>query len=109
MSRPNLRLRREVRALYRAGSIYRGRWMHVRVMQSELEQTLISVRRKFGGAVDRNRARRRIRTICTEFLPGGHPGQILLISLSDGSAGAGFQALRSDARAAFAHLGLLDP
>ena len=108
MSRPNPRFRREVNKLYRTGRIFRGRLMHVRVADSDLNQTLIAVRRKYGGAVRRNRARRRIRAICKEFLPNGHPGRLLLISLSDRSDGAGFVALKSDVRSALTDLGLLD-
>jgi ribonuclease P protein component len=81
----------------------------VRLADSDIHQTLIAVRRKYGKAVQRNLARRRIRAICREFLPGGHPGRILHISLSDRSSDAGYRALRGDVRAAFAHLGLTDP
>ena len=109
MAPPNLRMRREVRRLYQTGRIHKGRWLHVRIGASEISRTIIAVRRRYGGAVGRNRARRRIRSICREFLPDGHPGRLLLISVSDGAGSAGHRDLRTDVREAFVRLGLLVP
>ena len=106
MGRPNLRLRQQVWRVRREGRIFRGRWLHVRLGVSDLDQTLIAVRRRFGKAVCRNRVRRRIRALCRELVPGGHPGQLLLISVGDRSGGASFQDLQSDLVAAFDGLGL---
>ena len=107
MGRPNLRLRSEVGAVRQLGQIYRGRWVHVRMGKSEQDQTLISVRRKFGRAVDRNRIRRQIRSICREFVPQGHPDLLVIISVGDRSRGVSFADLRADLQQAFSSLRLI--
>ncbi|MDE2999854.1 MAG: ribonuclease P protein component [Gemmatimonadota bacterium] len=101
------RLRKEVQHLRRTGSLFRGRWMHVRACESTEERIIISVRKRFGKAVARNRARRRIRAICREMEPHGSTGHLVIISVGDGSAAAGFRDLRSDIVVAFGKLGLL--
>lgn len=107
MGRASLRLRREIQRLFENGRRYRGRWVHVRVVDSGLERTIISVRRRFGGAVARNRVRRRLRAICRELAPEGLPGRLLMISVGDRSGNAGFSGLRADLASAFKSLGLL--
>lgn len=107
MGRPNLRLRSEVGKVRQMGQIYRGRWVHVRMGQSEQDQTLISVRKKFGNAVFRNRIRRQIRAICQEFMPQGHPDRLVIISVGDRSRGVSFADLRADILQAFTHLRLI--
>ncbi|MCY3764201.1 MAG: ribonuclease P protein component [Gemmatimonadetes bacterium] len=107
MPRPSARLRREVQHLRRAGSVFRGRWLHVRVCNSVDDRIFISVRKRFGKAVARNRVRRRIRAICGEMAPHRSTGYMVMISVGDGSAAAGFRELRSDLIAAFGKLGLL--
>lgn len=107
MGRPNLRLRSEVGAVRQMGQIYRGRWVHVRIGKSEQDRTLISVRRKFGNAVHRNRMRRQIRTICQEFLPQGHPNYLVILSVGDRSRGVSFADLRTDLYQAFSNLRLI--
>ena len=72
-------------------------------------RTLISVRKRFGSAVQRNRARRRIRAICREAYPDGLSDILLMISLADRASLAGYQGLRADLLAAFDALGLQDP
>ena len=101
------RLRREVRHLRRTGSVFRGRWLHVRAGKSTEERIILSVRKRYGKAVARNRARRRIRAICREMEPHRSTGHLVIISVGDGSAAAGFRDLRSDIVAAFEKLGLL--
>ena len=108
MSRPNLRLRREVRRLRSEGRIYRGRWMHVRIGDSCLPSLLISVRKRFGGAVSRNQARRRIRAIFRDLLPNGSSGNLILISIADAAGGTCFNELRIDLTSALSKFGLLD-
>ena len=78
-------------------------------MESGLPATLISVRKRFGRAVDRNRARRRVKALCAEFLPGGAVNHLMLISIGDRSRAAGFEAFRRDLQMAFRSLGLLKP
>lgn len=107
MGRPNLRVRREIGNIRNQGQIYRGRWVHVRLGQSDMDQTLISVRKKFGNAVSRNRIRRQIRSLCRHHIPQGHPGQLLVISVGDGSRGVSFVDLCRDISRAFDVLGLI--
>ena len=107
MGKPNRRLRAAVGKVIAGGRIYRGRWVHVRVGQVDQTDVLISVRRRFGPAVRRNRVRRRIRAICRDMLPDGLAvGLLMLISVGDRSTAAGFKALRADLADAFRALGL---
>ena len=96
MGKPDLRLGKEVRALLKSGRVYRGRLLHVRIGGSELSRTLISVRRKFGPAVARNRVRRRIRHLCREWglLQPNH--RLIFVTISDSAASATFQELKAD-------------
>lgn len=105
--RPGAGLRSEVHNLRRTGSLFRGRWLHVRAGNSSEDRIIISVRKRFGKAVARNRARRRIRAICREMAPHRGTGHLVIISVGDGSAAAGFRDLRRDLIAAFGKLGLL--
>jgi len=89
------------------GQIYRGRWVHVRMGKSEQDRTLISVRKKFGNAVYRNRIRRQIRAICQEMIPQGHPDCLLIIAVGDRSRGVSFADLRLDLHNAFSGLRLI--
>ena len=107
MGRPNLRLRSEVGTVRQMGQIYRGRWVHVRMGKSEQDRTLISVRKKFGNAVYRNRIRRQIRAICQEMIPQGHPDSLLIIAVGDRSRGVSFADLRLDLHNAFSDLRLI--
>ena len=105
MSRPNLRLRHEVRRLLKSGRIHRGRLVHVRVCESDASTTLISIRRKFGNAVKRNLARRRIRVICSAHQWLNRPEYLVLITVSDKATGASFKDYQEDLTAAFEALG----
>lgn len=107
MARSKLRLGREIDNIRNKGQIYRGHWVHVRIGQSNLNQTLISVRKKFGNAVSRNHIRRQIRSLCRECLPNGHPGNLLIISVGDKSLGVSFSELRRDIFCAFEVLDLI--
>ena len=109
MGRRRGRQRGEIDRLFRDGRIHRGRWMHVRGLPASESCTLISVRKRFGSAVLRNRARRRIRAICREAFPEGLSDTLLMISLADRASVAGYQGLRADLFAAFEALGLQDP
>lgn len=66
--------------------------------------TLISIRRKFGNAVTRNRARRRIREICRAHGWLDPSGRLILITVSDRAARATFQHYKTDLEAAFSAL-----
>jgi len=107
MGRPNLRMRREIGSIRNSGRIFRGRWVHIRIGASDQDQTLISVRKKFGKAVSRNRIRRQIRTLCRELIPKGHLGFLLVISVGDRSLGVSYGDLRQDLLGAFQAFDLL--
>ena len=96
MGKPDLRLGKEVRALLKSGRVYRGRLLHVRIGGSDLSRTLISIRRKFGPAVARNRARRRLRHLCRDLGLLHLPNHLILLSVSDRASSATFDDLKSD-------------
>ena len=106
MGRPDLRLRREIRRLSRRGRIHRGKWLHVRVGPSDSDRILLSVRRKFGIAVLRNRVRRRLRVVCRQAGIEATPGRLLVIFVGDHASRATYSELRNDLMAAFDSLGL---
>jgi ribonuclease P protein component len=82
--------------------------MHVRIGNSSLPNLLISVRKRFGGAVSRNQARRRIRAIFRDLLPNGSNGKLILISIADAAGETRFNELRTDLTSALSKFGLLD-
>ena len=105
MGKPDLRLRREIRALLKSGRVYRGRLLHVRFGVSALSKTLISIRRKFGSAVDRNRARRRLRDICRSQNLLEPADRLILITVSDRASTATFAEFKMDFNRALLSLG----
>jgi len=107
MGRPNLRIRREIGHIRQHGQIFRGRWVHVRMGTSDLDRTLISVRKKFGNAVRRNRIRRQVRSLCSELISDDHPQTLLLISIDDHAASVSFTQLKTELRLAFQKFGLI--
>ena len=107
MGRPNLRIRSEIGKIRQRGQIFRGRWVHVRIGTSEQDRTLISVRKKFGNAVRRNRIRRQIRAVCSELIPSGHAQCLLLISVGDHAHSVSFSQLRLELQNAFQKFGLI--
>ena len=109
MGRPNLRIRSEIGKIRQHGQIFRGRWVHVRIGNSEVDRTLISVRKKFGNAARRNRIRRQVRALCRELIPMAHPNCLMLISVGDHSYGVSFSDLRLDLQGAFRKFNLSDP
>jgi ribonuclease P protein component len=81
-----------------AKSTRRGRSgpVAVRFVAGEPESRVLfaySVGRRFGGAVERNRCRRRLRAIAAEVAPGLAPGAYL-IEVRPGAERYGFQELR---------------
>lgn len=108
MGTPNLRIRREIAKIRQHGQIFRGRWVHVRTGNSEMDRTLISIRKKFGNAVRRNRIRRQVRAICSELIPSGHPHCLMLISVGDHACGVSYTQLRVELHLAFQKVGLID-
>ena len=108
MGTPNLRIRSEIAKIRQHGQIFRGRWVHVRIGTSEMDLTLISIRKKFGNAVRRNRVRRQVHAVCSELIPLGHPHCLVLISIGDHACGVSYTELRVELHLAFQKLGLID-
>ena len=108
MGTPNLRIRREIAKIRQHGQIFRGRWVHVRIGTSEMDLTLISIRKKFGNAVRRNRIRRQVRAIYSELIPSGHPHRLMIISIGDHACGVSYGQLRLELHLAFQKFGLID-
>lgn len=108
MGTPNLRIRREIAKIRQHGQVFRGRWVHVRIGTSDMDLTLISIRKKFGTAVRRNHIRRQVRAICSELIPLGHPQSLMIISIGDHAYGVSYAELRLELHLAFQKLGLID-
>lgn len=108
MGSPNLHIRSEIAKIRQRGQIFRGRWVHVRMGTSDMDRTLISIRKKFGNAVRRNRIRRQVRAICSQLIPLGHPPHLLLISIGDHACGVSYAQLRLELHRAFQNLGLIN-
>jgi len=66
--------------------------------------TLISIRRKFGNAVKRNKARRRIRDICSQSGWLNASGHLMLITVSDRATSSTYQQFKADLDRAFSAL-----
>ena len=107
MGKRNLHIRGEIAKIRQHGEIFRGRWVHVRVGTSDLDLTLISIRKKFGNAVRRNRIRRQVRALCSQLIPLGHPHRLLLISIGDHTCGISYDQLRLELHRAFQKLNLI--
>lgn len=108
MGAPNRHIRGEIAKIRQHGQIFRGRWVHVRIGTSDLDLTLISIRKKFGNAVRRNRIRRQVRAICSQLIPLGHPHHLLLISIGDHACGVSYAQLRLELHRAFRNFGLIN-
>mgnify|MGYP002824837979 CR=1 FL=1 len=107
MSRPNLRLRRDLGKIRKEGSIFRGQYCHVRFRIASEQQLVISVRKKYGGSVQRNLIRRQIRAICRELFGSLKTSEfLLLISVGDHSYRVSYQELKKELSIAFQFLGL---
>jgi ribonuclease P protein component len=97
----------------RDGTPYRGRYCVLLVLASPGETTrvgFVASKRGVGGAVDRNRARRRLREIVRRRfprLPGG--GFRLVLIAGSGATRASHQDLASDVERLLAAAGALTP
>lgn len=67
---------------------------------------VISVRRKFGKAVRRNRIRRQLRALLRELDDGRWDGRLLLVSVDDHAGGTPFRSLREDLQRALRNAGV---
>jgi ribonuclease P protein component len=92
-----LRTRLEFQALQANGRSRADRLLSVRVAPNALghDRFGISTARSVGGAVVRNRVRRRIREILRRMQAGTGPGRDILIVARPASATASFEELRA--------------
>lgn len=109
MGRPNLGLRREVGKIFDSGQFYRGPYLHIGAVNSNLNRILISIRKKFGNAVRRNRIKRQIRMLCMEIKPTGNPNLLILISIREYAPNVSYMNLRKDLLEAFRLFRRLEP
>ncbi len=100
-------------AVRRLGSAYRGRFCLLLALPRPAEVTrlgLIASRRGVGGAVQRNRARRRIREVVRRRWPRiPHTGFLLVFIASRGALSAPHQQLATEIESLLAHAGALAP
>lgn len=97
----------EYRAVYREGRrrVTTHLVIHARPNGQEIVRLGIPVGRRFGGAVVRNRLRRRLREAVRWWLGQVAPGVDLVIVPRAGAARVPFAALREDVKVALANAG----
>lgn len=99
-----LRKRREYLDVYeRAEKIHRSHFV-VYILTNGLghHRLGLTVSRKIGKSVRRNRLKRRLREIFRTNRPGNQPGLDIVINVKKSAVGASFDRLRSDLRDALA-------
>jgi ribonuclease P protein component len=87
----------EFERVYRQGVAYRGELFALHAFQNELESARLglSVSKKVGNAVTRNKVRRRLKEIFHE-LAGESPNADIVVSAKPLSADASFDELRAE-------------
>lgn len=95
-----LRRRADFGAVLRGGRARGGRTLAVRLRRNGLGRVRygFAIGRATGGAVVRNRVRRRLRALMRELPPCG--GYDVFVSAREGAADASFASLRADLRSA---------
>lgn len=95
-----LRRRADFAAVLRGGRASRRRTLAVRLRRNGLGRVRygFAIGRATGGAVVRNRVRRRLRVLMRELPPCG--GYDVLVTAREGAAAAGFASLRAELRSA---------
>lgn len=112
---PAHRLRRgaDYAAVRERGTAYRGRCCLLLALSSPGEVSrvgFIASKRGVGGAVQRNRARRRLREIVRRRWPRmPHEGFLLVFIASRATLSAAHQQLASEVESLLAHAGALSP
>lgn len=88
----------EFERVYRKGSVYRGRLFSVHVLPSAVDSTRLglSVSKKVGGAVTRNKVRRRLKEIFRSSASTFPDGADLVISARPAAAEASFEELNDE-------------
>lgn len=108
-----LRRRSEFQRIYAAGKAYPESLVVLHVLsltdRPDERQVGFSVSKKVGGAVVRNRVKRRLREIVKPMLPRIRPGLHLVIAARSRAAAATFPEMVQSVTRALARAGLLDP
>lgn len=108
-----LRRREEFQRIYAAGKAYPESCVVLHVLpltdRPDDRQVGFSVSKKVGGAVVRNRVKRRLREIVKPLLPRIKGGVHLVIAARSRAAGAPFADLSLSVQRALSRAGLLEP
>ncbi|MBN8711186.1 MAG: ribonuclease P protein component [Verrucomicrobia bacterium] len=94
-----LRASREFALVRKQGRTAQGRLLRISVVRMEEEQPTrfgIITSRKVGGAVDRNRTRRRLRELCRLSRPEVLAGWLVVVVAKSPAASASFSELREE-------------
>jgi len=89
-------LQKRIETIRKTGSRGRGRWLRVCTGPDAGGRVVISVRRKFGKAVRRNRIRRQLRALCRALSDPSWDARLTLLSVDDQAGGVSFATLRED-------------
>ncbi len=100
------RLQKRIEAVRKVGARGRGKWLRVCVGPDAEGGIVITVRRKFGNAVRRNRIRRQLRALCREMADAAWGARLTLLFVDDRADGVRFAALREDLLRAFWQAGV---
>lgn len=105
-----LSLKSEASFLYvrRHGTKYFGKFVTIYVISAATTKVGVSVSKKIGKAVVRNKVKRRIKEIFVALLPTARKGKHFLVSAKQGIDNASFSELSEDIRRLLLKSGALD-
>ncbi len=89
-------LQKRVETVRKTGTRGRGQWLRICSGPDAEGRVVISIRRKFGKAVQRNRIRRQLRVLCRDLSDVSWDARLTLLSVDDRAGGVSYAALRED-------------